>query len=614
MSYFVGGYGLDSTVSGVLKDTLAQVVPLSIANDASCIESQTSYLAMYGTRKTLPDLVARSGDDDSWLVAVGSPLYHLQSKQRETELVTRFLANPSRVVRDEIDGCFAIFCYDATCKRFLAATDFNNTTPIFYAQTSGAVLFSSHEFVLARAIRPEIDPIGFSQSIQLGETWGTQTRWRGIYKMLPCEICTVDGDRRIRTERYWQPKDEAVWAGSFQEELDRWMALLSESVKKFYIYSGQRPLICDLTAGEDCRLLLAQCHALRIPFTARVTGFPGDTDVVVAKRGAERGGFKLIERRKRWIDREQLLKSATRIILDSDGYHEFLMACSDSATDTESPTDDYGTVDFCGVPGGTAFRGQYYLRGKVIFPSSRFVFDHKFFTRMKYLLDFYPGLLSYSDASFLQGIERMVTEALEEVREFPLGIHVDHVIRVFSTSLLGLKFRNPLYLPYATSSMTRSIYGLSPRYKQGGKLTKACTELLFPQLAFVKTQNGVPTIRKTVWRLPLFLPEYKAQLRKVVGGVTRRLTKWLPSKKWYHNEGLSTETYRTLLSNAPYRGWLSSSKEMVTGSMYNRDALESLLSEARSSSCRHVTTVGRIISLELAFRWVYGEGISRLNG
>ena len=73
---------------------------------------------------------------------------------------------------------------------------------------------------------------------------------------------------------------------------------------------------------------------------------------------------------------------------------------------------------------------------------------------------------------------------------------------------LGLKYKNPLYLPFATNQMTRSIYCLSPRYKRGGKLTKACTEILFPELAFIKTQNGVPTIRKTMLRLPLFMPEY----------------------------------------------------------------------------------------------------------
>jgi len=46
---------------------------------------------------------------------------------------------------------------------------------------------------------------------------------------------------------------------------------------------------------------------------------------------------------------------------------------------------------------------------------------------------------------------------------------------------------------------------------------------------------------------------------------------------------------------------------MITGRLYNAKSLETILSDAREKTTRSVPTLGRIISQELAFRWVYKE-------
>ena len=114
-------------------------------------------------------------------------------------------------------------------------------------------------------------------------------------------------------------------------------------------------------------------------------------------------------------------------------------------------------MKYCGVPGGEAFRGSYYLRGKAFFPAKKSRLDHKFFTRMKYLLDYHPGLLKYPEKDFLDEVYEMVEDNLEDVKEFPVGTQIDYLLRVFQTCFVGLKYKNPLYLPFATNQMTRSF-------------------------------------------------------------------------------------------------------------------------------------------------------------
>jgi hypothetical protein len=236
--------------------------------------------------------------------------------------------------------------------------------------------------------------------------------------------------------------------------------------------------------------------------------------------------------------------------------------------------------------------------------------DYKFFIRMKYLLDYQTGLLRHSDSEFIDAIHGIVENDLSDVAEMPVGTKIDHLLRVFQTCFSGLKYKNPMYLPFATGAMTRTIYSLSPHFKQGGRLTKAYTEVLFPEVAGVKTQSGVPTIRRTILRQGVFLPEYLATFKKVSRGVAGRLFKWTEVKAWQHSTSFTTHVFTTLLNRSPYSSWFASADAMVTGRFYKPESLNSLLATAKDGSCRYVPLLERVIGQELAMRWVYGEKAS----
>ena len=610
MSYFICGFKTDPVVTKAFEAIIVDVMPSQRRNTILRMGNRSSFLVSYGGDKVIPDVVINDDKHGSWLAVLGTPLISLKTEQQKQTFIDEFLTTPADSLRHKIDGNVAVFSYDAPRDRFIAATDFNNTIPIFYTVTPNGVLFSSHELALAKCINPEFDPFGFCQSIYLGVTWSFHTRFRNIFKMLPCQMCILDGKKELRKEHYWQPQHETIWSGSFEDHIEKWGGLLRESVWKFYECSNHKPAISDITGGEDARLIIALCHTLGIPFKAQVTGLPNDIDVVIAKRAAKEAAFELMEREKKWITEKQLLANAVNISLDSEAYREFVKSCTDFATDRANPLDDYSIVKYCGVPGGEAFRGSYYLRGKALFPSRRSNLDYKFFTKMKYLLDFHPGLLKFTDDDFIRTIYKIVEDNLDDVRGFPVGTQIDHMLRIFQTCCEGLKYRNPLYLPFATNQMTRSIYFLSPRYKRRGKLTRACTEYFFPELAFVKTQKGVPTIRKTILRMPLFLPEHFSVIKGISAGAVSRLYKWTQSNKWYFRQDLNGYLFSTLLNTPPYCKWFSSSEAMVTGHLYNAELISTILGQAKTGSCRYIPILGRIINQELACRWVYREGLS----
>jgi hypothetical protein len=605
MSYFAAGYHAKATVCSELAKSFADVVPEFIAKDVWNIDDGSSFLLSYGPNKAINDLLFRDFQTGSWLAILGTPLVDFPTPEARSAFLRRFFESPQDLLNREIDGCFALLSYDAYSDTFRAATDPNNTVPIYYSVTNGGVIFSSHELQLARILRPQMDPLGFALAINLKVAWGSFTRFKNIRKLLPCQVVEFRGDGTQHAEFYWHPSDESIWPDDFDEILQRWLAILKDSVEAYCRRSSEAIVYCDFTAGEDSRLLLSQCHALSIPFRAQVTGLDDDVDVIISTKAARKVGFELEVRRKSLIAEKDLLDKALQISIQSDGYQDMFKSCTEYATDAAYPVIDYRYIKLCGLPGGEAFRGSYYLRGKALFPGKIKNLDHQFFTRMKYMLDFHDGLFCLSDEECKKAIFRMIEESLTEVKRFPIGIKIDHLLRMFQTSFAGLMYKSPLYLPFASNQMTRSIYCIPPQFKRGGKLTKACTEILYPELATIRTQKGVPTIRKTAMRSVLFLPEYAAILNSVAKGTVCRLLKWSDSNKPAYKWSENSPAIATLLSKSPYSDWFSSSRSMITGHLYRKESVESLLSDARAGSTKYVPILGRVINQELACRWVF---------
>jgi len=606
MAYFISGFKTDSVAIDAFDHMFRDILPDHESHGrARLTKNASAYIINYNADKVIPNIEISSDSLGSWLVLLGTPLVNLKSEEQKQQLLSEFLENPTDSLCHRIDGNFSAFCFDAARDRFIVATDYNNTTPVFYSITPDGAFFSSHELALARFLGPDINPAGFFQSINLGVTWGSYTRFQNISKTLPCQIIVLDNNKNLHAEHYWRPQDEHTWSFSFDLLIEKWLGILKESIWKYFECSGQRPVISDFTAGEDGRLILSLCHSLGIPFTAQVRGSNDSTDVLVARRAANEIGFDLIVRPMHYLTTEQLLTDATKVSLHGDAYKEFTISCIDVATEKEAPLDDYSIVKYCGVPGGEAFRGAYYLRGKAFFPSKRTNLDYRFFTRMKYLLDYYPGLLRCSDHDGIETIFDMARSNLDDVKGFPIGIQIDHMLRVFQTCFEGLKYKNPLYLPFATNRMTRSLYSIPPGYKRGGKLTKACTEILYPELAIIRTQKGVPTIRKTLLRQPLFFPEYVSLMKGISSGAVSRLFKWRRGNKWYYDQTRNMYVFTALLNSRPYSDWLSSTTNMETGFLYNPNILNPILAKAKAGSCRFLPLLGRIVNQELACRWVY---------
>ncbi len=605
MSFFIAGYRASDSASENLRNCFIEIVPKAQRKYFESFQDNNSFLSIYGTNKTIRDIFYRDEKSGSWITILGTPLIDLNKIKEEKASLSTFFSNPGTFINDYLDGCWCILAYDSLNDLFYACTDYNNSVPVYYSKGASGITFSSHELPLARFLQPEIDPIGFSMTVQLKLTWGTFTRFKAIKKLLPCQIVTFNKNKEASFTEYWDPKEENLWEENFDYIIENWLDILRASIKAYHAASKNKTALCDITGGEDSRLIISTVHNLGIPFIAVVEGEETDPDVIIAKNLAIHGNFQIDIRKKPSLAEDILLNKAAEICLFQEAYEDFFESCAAYLLNLEWPLTNYDHIKFAGAPGGEVFRGSYYLRGKALMPSASKTLDYIFFTKMKFMLDFYPNLFQVPDKDFKDLILSMAEAAIREVRNFPIGIQIDHLLHIFQTCNTGLIYKHPRYLPFASKELTKSIYKIPPRFKQGGKLTRACTEILFPEISLVKTQKGVPTIRKDCLNFHRFIPEYVSLAKSISSGVFSRLLKLKDSNKPGYNWERNSKFIRVILTNPPYSNWFNSSLNMITGYLYENKSLDELFTHAREQTTNFVPTLMRIISQELVCRWVY---------
>ena len=438
MSHFIIGshdrlQDIDSLASILLNLYPSVVSTTNINNNLLSLRN-------YQQTKPIDDIVLHHRKNHSWLLLTGTPLISLD-KDDQQKLTEDIFKDPKRAILDNIDGHFLIIGYHSQHQKLIVASDLNCFVPVFYFYSTNGWLFCSSELALAKLLRAETDDLGVSQAINLGTTWNDITRFRNISKIKAGEIITIDRNNRLSKERYWRPKDEEIWTDQFDEVLESWISLLRDGMLSFFKTAKNKTATVNITAGEDSRLLVALCQSLNLPYETIVSGFSDDVDVIVAKKAAHRAGFPLKVNLFSQINKEELLSNALNICLQEEGYGSFFRACLSSTGKRQRDPNRFSQLHFSGVPGGEAFRGTYYNRAKLVFSSKTGHFDYKPFTKLKFLLDHYVGLLQYPDADFLSVVYESTRDSLREVDEFSDGIQVDHLLREFQTCMWSFQCR-----------------------------------------------------------------------------------------------------------------------------------------------------------------------------
>ena len=256
MSIFIVGKSGAENSHDRVKATLDDFV-LGERDKLFHIGSNDSFAYCYTPPKVIDDIFIRVKGSESWLLLVGAPILDAKNDTERQDFAREFFRNPKNILRNRVDGHYAVLAYDSKAKIYFAGSDWNSLIPVYYAITKDGPLFSNSELLLAKLLKCKPDDFGFSQAIHFGTIWGDRTRFDGIQKLETCELIQVDSGNYLKRERYWEPRMEQLWEGSFDDVSQRWLHVMRDAIRIFCDNRNGSEVSADSTGGEDSRLVAA---------------------------------------------------------------------------------------------------------------------------------------------------------------------------------------------------------------------------------------------------------------------------------------------------------------------------------------------------------------------
>ena len=160
----------------------------------------------------------------------------------------------------QLNGMFAFALYDKRSDKVLLGRDRLGIKPLFYYVSSNKIAFASEIKAIIPVLdhAPEINEEGLSQFFHNQFNTGRETIIKGVCRVLPGEMITIDKNLGISHWQYWtarsmQPVDFTL------EEAQEEFEPLFEQVMKEHIRSDV-PYGLFLSGGVDSAVVLAMLH------------------------------------------------------------------------------------------------------------------------------------------------------------------------------------------------------------------------------------------------------------------------------------------------------------------------------------------------------------------
>jgi len=192
----------------------------------------------------------------------------------DTEILAEGWARQGADVVHNLRGMFALSFWEPDTRRLTLARDRLGERPLYYAKTNdGFLLFASEigALIASGMIAQDIDPEAVADYFFYGYVPDPKTIYRGVYKLPPAHILTVETDGALNLQRYWRPtfapREGLTLHGGARrllEEIDS--AVAAQTV-------ADAPLGAFLSGGIDSAAIVASMHSAGGALVTCTVGF-----------------------------------------------------------------------------------------------------------------------------------------------------------------------------------------------------------------------------------------------------------------------------------------------------------------------------------------------------
>ncbi len=173
-----------------------------------------------------------------------------------------------------LHGMFAFALYDRNTGNLLLARDRLGIKPLFFCERHEGFYFASEVKGLLPVLgRREVEPRALAQYLQSNYSSGRETLFKGIERLLPGEIASIDASGTVSRRRYWSPFQVRPAQTSLPEALEQYDGLMRDVMREHM--RTDVPFGLFLSGGVDSSVLLALlARESQTPIRTLSVGFP----------------------------------------------------------------------------------------------------------------------------------------------------------------------------------------------------------------------------------------------------------------------------------------------------------------------------------------------------
>ncbi|MEQ1908420.1 MAG: asparagine synthase (glutamine-hydrolyzing) [Vicinamibacterales bacterium] len=158
---------------------------------------------------------------------------------------------------DRLIGMFAIAIWDASLQRLVLCRDRVGMKPLYYAETKDGLYFASEVKALRGlpGVDTTLDPDALDEYMTLGYIINPRCMERGIKKLPPATLATVEAGRGLHVRAYWKLQFSPDYGPSADQWTEEIRALFDDAVK--LQRRSDVPLGVLLSGGVDSTAIAA---------------------------------------------------------------------------------------------------------------------------------------------------------------------------------------------------------------------------------------------------------------------------------------------------------------------------------------------------------------------
>jgi asparagine synthase (glutamine-hydrolysing) len=230
-----------------------------------------------------------TNEDDTLRLVVNGEIYnyttlrnnllergHVFRTKSDSEVILHLYEDHGEACVEHLEGMFSFALFDHPRKRLFLVRDRLGIKPLYLARSREGVYFASELTALLKVLpKPfEIDEQALYAYMAFSYVPSPLSIIKGIRKLRPAEMASVDHHDQIKFYTYWRPRIVSV-PNSRWEAMRELEDRIRESVRQHLL--SDVPVAAFLSGGVDSSTVVAMAHRAN-PMVTLCASFPG-TDV-----------------------------------------------------------------------------------------------------------------------------------------------------------------------------------------------------------------------------------------------------------------------------------------------------------------------------------------------